>query len=229
LFETGGEIVRKAASLLCEETGQPALVRPVPEDLAELGALSLISGQGELLGVHRLMQEVVRNRIPEERRRDWIGLALARELSRRGWSVSLLARRSDLLEDVAAVLRAAGRDAFAARCDVTSAQSVQEAVQYVGALHQGGGTNIHGALEKAFADPEADAIYFLTDGMPTDGKKKDNAQILQDVAAWTAQRKAVVNTIAFLMGSFSSDNKPKSRELMLQLAKATGGVYRAIE
>jgi tetratricopeptide (TPR) repeat protein len=77
LFETGGEIVRKAASLLCEETGQPALVRPVPEDLAELGALSLIAGQGELLGVHRLMQEVVRNRIPEERRRDWIGLALA--------------------------------------------------------------------------------------------------------------------------------------------------------
>jgi Mg-chelatase subunit ChlD len=108
-------------------------------------------------------------------------------------------------------------------------QSVQEAVQYVGALRQGGGTNIHGALEKAFAHSEVDAIYFLTDGMPTDGKKKAHAEILQDVAAWNAQRKVVVNTVAFLMGSFSNDNKPRSRELMLQLAKATGGVYRAIE
>ncbi len=108
-------------------------------------------------------------------------------------------------------------------------QSVQEAVQYVGALRQGGGTNIHGALEKAFAHSEVDAIYFLTDGMPTDGKKKAPAEILQDVAAWNAQRKVVVNTVAFLMGSFSNDNKPRSRELMLQLAKATGGVYRAIE
>ncbi|MCY1081547.1 DUF4476 domain-containing protein [Archangium lansingense] len=108
-------------------------------------------------------------------------------------------------------------------------RSVQEAVQYVGALQQGGGTNIHGALEKAFADSEVDAVYFLTDGMPTDGKKKAHAEILEDVAAWNAQRKVVVNTVAFLMGSFKSDNKPKSRELMLQLAKATGGVYRAIE
>jgi len=108
-------------------------------------------------------------------------------------------------------------------------RSVQEAVQYVGALRQGGGTNIHGALEKAFADSEVDAVYFLTDGMPTDGKKKANAEILQDVASWSAQRKVVVNTVAFLMGSFSSDNKPRSRELMLQLAKATGGIYRAIE
>ncbi len=108
-------------------------------------------------------------------------------------------------------------------------QSVQEAVEYVGALRQKGGTNIHGALEKAFADPEADTLYFLTDGMPTDGKKKANAEILQDVAAWNAQREVVVNTIAFLIGNYKGDNKPRSRELMRQLAKATGGVYRAIE
>lgn len=110
-----------------------------------------------------------------------------------------------------------------------NAQTIQDAVQYVGGLRQGGGTNIHGALEKALADTEADTIYFLTDGMPTDGRKKANADILQDVAAWRAQRGVAVNTIAFLMGSFSGDNKPKSRELMHQLAKATGGVYRAIE
>jgi hypothetical protein len=108
-------------------------------------------------------------------------------------------------------------------------QSVQEAVRYVGALRQKGGTNIHGALEKAFADSEADSIYFLTDGLPTDGKKKANAAILGDVAAWNAQRKVVVHTVAFLMGHFKTDNKPRSRELMLELARATGGVYRSIE
>ncbi len=108
-------------------------------------------------------------------------------------------------------------------------QSVQEAVQYVSGLREHGGTNIHGALEKAFADSEADSIYFLTDGMPSEGKKKATADILQDVAAWNAQRKVVVNTVAFLMGSIKGDNKSKSRELMLELAKATDGVYRSIE
>jgi Mg-chelatase subunit ChlD len=110
-----------------------------------------------------------------------------------------------------------------------SPQMVEEAIQYVNGLRYHGEANIHGALGRALADPEVDTIYFLTDGMPTDGKKKTNAEILQDVAAWRAQRKVMVNTIAFLMGSFSGDNRPKSRELMFELAKATGGVHRAIE
>lgn len=47
-----------------------------------------------------------------------IGLSLAREFSRRGWHVALLARRIDRLEELAAELRAAGGQASAHRGDV---------------------------------------------------------------------------------------------------------------
>lgn len=57
-----------------------------------------------------------------------IGLALSNELARRGWAVGLLARREDLIGDQVARLRAAGHKAAAVACDVTSAESVRQAV-----------------------------------------------------------------------------------------------------
>ncbi len=110
-----------------------------------------------------------------------------------------------------------------------SPQAVQEAVTLVAGLRPNGGTNIYGALEKALADPEVDTLYFLTDGMPTAGKKTDNATILKDVMSWRGKRPVAVNTIAFLMGNDASDDKPKARALMFELAKATSGIARAIE
>jgi len=47
-----------------------------PRDLAELSSLSLISAHGDLFAVHRLMQEAVRQSIPEGERGAWLGRAL---------------------------------------------------------------------------------------------------------------------------------------------------------
>lgn len=77
LFESGQEVVLNASSLLCEETGQELAFRQVRDCLAELRSLSLVSGQGKLFTVHRLMQEVVRNRIPEDRQTAWIEATVA--------------------------------------------------------------------------------------------------------------------------------------------------------
>lgn len=55
-----------------------------------------------------------------------IGAALARELARRGWSVALLARRRDLLEEVA---RTIPTRSFVAACDVIDAAAVRDAVE----------------------------------------------------------------------------------------------------
>lgn len=55
-----------------------------------------------------------------------IGLALARELSTRGWELALLARRSDLLEELVRELKTR---AVAIPCDVTDAAAVREAVR----------------------------------------------------------------------------------------------------
>ncbi len=56
-----------------------------------------------------------------------IGLELARELSRRGWKLALLARRGDLLAALANEL-----DAEAVVCDVTDKVAVRNAVQQLG-------------------------------------------------------------------------------------------------
>jgi short-subunit dehydrogenase len=55
-----------------------------------------------------------------------IGAELARVLARRGWSVALLARRTDLLDEVAGSI---GASAVAVPCDVTDADSVRAAVR----------------------------------------------------------------------------------------------------
>jgi NADP-dependent 3-hydroxy acid dehydrogenase YdfG len=57
-----------------------------------------------------------------------IGEATARELVRRGAKVALCARRTDLLEKVAAELRATGGSALAVRCDVTKDGDCEAAV-----------------------------------------------------------------------------------------------------
>ena len=57
-----------------------------------------------------------------------IGLALAREFARRGHSLALLARRAELLDDIARELKDRGTQAVAIACDVTDAKAVHDAV-----------------------------------------------------------------------------------------------------
>jgi short-subunit dehydrogenase len=58
-----------------------------------------------------------------------IGLELARELSRRGYDLALLARRVELLETLARELSANGTRAVALTCDVLDAAAVRDAVR----------------------------------------------------------------------------------------------------
>jgi short-subunit dehydrogenase len=57
-----------------------------------------------------------------------IGLTLARELARRGHELALLARRTELLEELAQELRKSGAKAVAIPCDVVSLDDVRAAV-----------------------------------------------------------------------------------------------------
>lgn len=76
MLDSGDQVVHKAAARLWEETGQAEAPATVRDNLAELRALSLISGQGEVFTVHRLMQEVVRSRVPAEVQTAWNELAM---------------------------------------------------------------------------------------------------------------------------------------------------------
>jgi len=108
-------------------------------------------------------------------------------------------------------------------------QNIQEAVQYVNQFKANGGTNAYDGLAAAYNTPGVETIYFLTDGAPSVGAKTKPADIVNDVKKWHQTRAVKINSIAFLMGNFSADNKPLSRAFMKDLADATGGVYRSLE
>lgn len=83
----------------------------------------------------------------------------------------------------------------------------------------GTATNIFDALEAAFADPQVDTIYLLTDGEPTTGRLVDPDDIQDEVARWNRQRQIVVHCIGLGVDS----------RLLRGLAKASGGEYRHVK
>ena len=86
-------------------------------------------------------------------------------------------------------------------------------------LRPAGGTNIFDSLEAAFADPEVDTIYLLTDGQPSAGRLTDPADILAEVRRWYRSRQVVVHCIAIGLES----------KLLESIAAATDGVYKSVK
>jgi tetratricopeptide (TPR) repeat protein len=72
MFEEGEGIVEEASAALIEETDQLAIERTVRDVLAELAAYSMVTRSTGNFTVHRVVQEVLRTRIPGDRRREWI-------------------------------------------------------------------------------------------------------------------------------------------------------------
>jgi tetratricopeptide (TPR) repeat protein len=72
MFENGARFVEEGVRLLRKESRRKAQPKPVREGIAELSAYSMITREDETFTVHRMVQEVLRTRILEERRREWI-------------------------------------------------------------------------------------------------------------------------------------------------------------
>ena len=76
MVETEEKHVMEAVELLGGDSG----VKPEPQSakigLAELASYSMVIRKGTTFAVHRIVQEVLRSRIPEEQRRAWIELSL---------------------------------------------------------------------------------------------------------------------------------------------------------
>jgi len=77
MIESGVAIIQNATRRLCYESGQEVNPRPVRDDLGELVALSMISREGPTISVHRVVQEVIRQRIPDAERQSWVQPAIA--------------------------------------------------------------------------------------------------------------------------------------------------------
>jgi hypothetical protein len=94
-----------------------------------------------------------------------------------------------------------------------TAQSRQDALTFIERLGASGGTNLYDSLKEAFADPDVDTIFVLSDGEPTEGEVTDAFRIREDVAFWNAHRKVRIHTIA--VGG--------NLEVLEWLAKDSGG------
>jgi len=101
----------------------------------------------------------------------------------------------------------------------TSQKNLEAARAFVDESMMGYGTNTYGALEKAFADPDVDTIYFLSDGEPTVGRETDPVIIREHVKQWNEHRGIVIHAIA--IGG--------EHDILEWLAEDSGGTYKSFD
>ncbi|MCE9593893.1 MAG: HEAT repeat domain-containing protein [Planctomycetes bacterium] len=90
-----------------------------------------------------------------------------------------------------------------------------DAKTFVSRLGADGGTNLYGAVQTAFTDPDVDTIYIMSDGEPSVGDVTDQAEIRARVGQWNEHRKIVIHTIA-VGGNF---------QILEWLAADSGGTH----
>ncbi|MCP3963600.1 MAG: tetratricopeptide repeat protein [bacterium] len=76
MLESGAEVLEEGVKLLDDETESSTRTASPAEALAGLVKYSLITRLENDVRIHRMVQEVVRGRIPEARRRDWVEKAV---------------------------------------------------------------------------------------------------------------------------------------------------------
>jgi hypothetical protein len=114
-----------------------------------------------------------------------------------------------------------------------SPANVRKAIRFVRALRPDNGTNTHDALAQAFADEDADTIFFLSDGHPSVGAVVDPESILQEVRAWNVFRRVRIHAIALVRGdpppAFMGREDPnRATVFMRRLAEENDGRFRVI-
>ncbi len=102
------------------------------------------------------------------------------------------------------------------------------ASQMIDASRPRGGTNIHDALETAFRLPGVDAVYLLTDGMPSAGRVTDPAGIRSAVLSWNALKGIPLHTVALLTGSGPGGQEAQAAKFMFELAQQNCGQFRLV-
>jgi Mg-chelatase subunit ChlD len=91
-----------------------------------------------------------------------------------------------------------GNDAqgFAAGLQAIDDRRRKAAATWTDALQARGATNVHAALQLAFADNEADTIFLLTDGRPSAGSIVVPEALAREVQRWNVDRGLRIHTVA---------------------------------
>jgi HEAT repeat protein len=117
---------------------------------------------------------------------------------------------------------------------VASLVNVRRAVQFVQRTEPQSGTAAYEALEAAFAEPDVDTIFFLSDGHPSGGTVLDPELILADVAKWNRIRRVRVHAIALMLGEppaafAGTEDADRATDFMRRLAEENDGSFKLIK
>jgi len=104
-----------------------------------------------------------------------------------------------------------------------NAAAKASALRYMEKLAPDGRTNLYDSIEIALSDPDADTIVVLTDGAPTEGKRRTRAAILAGIRQLDRFRLARIHAIE--VGAQNTSSRWKG--FMKEIADATGGSYLA--
>ena len=104
-----------------------------------------------------------------------------------------------------------------------SSAARQSALRFMEKFEPDGRTNIYDSLEVALADPESDTVVLLTDGAPTEGKRRTRTAILAGVRQLNRYRLVRIHCVE--VGAQSTS--PRWKGFMKEIADATGGSYLA--
>ncbi|MEY2982215.1 MAG: hypothetical protein RL562_2442 [Planctomycetota bacterium] len=85
----------------------------------------------------------------------------------------------------------------------------------INALKPTGGTNVHDAMVRAFAEPDVDTIYLLSDGSPSAGPIVDPDQLAAEIARWNRSRRIRIHCV-----SIGADSA-----MLKRIAAESGGEY----
>lgn len=118
---------------------------------------------------------------------------------------------------------------------LTTAKSghVKNAGSFVRSQKPVNGTNAYDALAAAFRDPDADTIFFLSDGHPSVGAVTDPDLILLQVRNWNRYRRVRIHAIALLRGEppkafRGTENSERALSFMKRLAEQNDGLFKEV-
>ena len=95
----------------------------------------------------------------------------------------------------------------------------RDAVRFMEKHVPDGRTNIFDSLELALRDPEVDTIVLVTDGAPTEGRRRSRTDILAGIRELNRYRLARIHAIEI----GAKNTSPRWRGFMKEIADATGG------
>jgi hypothetical protein len=99
--------------------------------------------------------------------------------------------------------------------------NVARCTEWIGKQGPAGWTNVFDALEHALADDDVDALYLLTDGVPSRGAETKRAAFLDEIAYLNRYRLVQINCV---QAGSSQGLGPSWRGFLDELASAHDGL-----